>query len=219
MRNKSIDKLSDLHRKRYANRMPNPPDHVFLPLPIGSRAEPIARAWLAAHWRISAEAVPLRRDARSRPRLIAPLADHDVNWSHSGGLLLIACARGLHIGCDLERIRPRPNHLAIARRFFHPREAGLLERLPSADAEHLFLRIWCAKEAVLKAHGHGIAFGLEKLRFEDGEAGLSLAECDPRLGRAGDWRIRELPMTEGHLATLAWLPHAAMPTVPAILAP
>lgn len=199
--------------------MPNPPDHVFLPLAAGARAEPIARDWLAARWQIAPAAVPLQRDGRGRPQLTAPWADHDVNWSHSGALLLIATGHGLHIGCDLERIRPRPNALAIARRYFHPAEADWLARLPAAAAERLFLRIWCAKEAVLKAHGHGIAFGLEKLRFEDGATGLVLAECDPRLGRALDWRICELPMVDGHLATVAWLPHAAMPAAPAILAP
>ena len=57
---------------------------------------------------------------------------------------MVACGEGMHIGCDLERLRPRPNARALARRFFHPDEAVWLDGLADAAAEATFLRLWCA---------------------------------------------------------------------------
>ena len=193
------------------------PRHAALPLPHRAAAEPLARDWVAAQWNVHADALPLRRDARGRPRLGVPMQDFDAGWSHCGDWLLVACGEGLRLGCDLERLRPRPNARALVRCFFHPREGDWLDSLPEDETAMAFLRLWCAKEAVLKAHGHGLSFGLHRLRFAQTGAGLVLAECDPRLGRPGDWRLHEFtPMPEHH-AAIAWHPLPAPTTDAAIL--
>ena len=112
------------------------PRHVLLPLPERRAAEPLARAWLAAQWQRDATRLPLHRDPRGRPRLAAPMDDCDAGWSHSGGWLLLACGRGLRLGCDLERERPRPNARALARRFFHPAEADALDDGQAGKGKH-----------------------------------------------------------------------------------
>jgi len=180
------------------------PRHTLLPLPPRAPAEPSARAWLAEQWQVDGAALPLRRDTRCRPRLVAPMQDFDASWSHSGDRLLVVCGEGLRVGCDLERLRPRPNARALARRYFHADEQAWLEGLPDDAAQTGFLRLWCAKEAVLKAHGHGLSFGLDRLRFVDGQAGLELAECDPRLGRPADWQLVEFAPAPGFIAAIAW---------------
>src|SRR3546814_11324671 len=65
-------------------------------------------------------------------------------------------------GADLELLRPRPRALALAERFFVRSETGALLALPAEAREAAFVRLWCAKEAVLKAHGRGLAFGDRK---------------------------------------------------------
>jgi 4'-phosphopantetheinyl transferase len=70
--------------------------------------------------------------------------------------------------------------------------------------DRAFLRLWCAKEAVLKAHGHGLSFGLEKLRFAESDGALALVECARGLGRAGDWSLREFVPAPEYVAALAW---------------
>ena len=60
------------------------------PHPPGQRGEPAVRP-LLAQW-LGRDEVPLVRDAHGRPRLLAPFQDCDASWSHSGGLLLLACA-------------------------------------------------------------------------------------------------------------------------------
>lgn len=180
------------------------PRHALLPLPPRTPAEPVARAWLAAQWQLDAAALPLRRDSRCRPRVIAPMQDFDASWSHSGDRLLVACGEGMRLGCDLERLRPRPNARTLARRYFHAGESAWLDALPDVAAETAFLRLWCAKEAVLKAHGHGLSFGLDRLRFVVDEGSVRLADCDAALGRAGDWQLHELSPAPGFIAAIAW---------------
>lgn len=193
------------------------PRHTVLSLPPHTPAEPVAAVWLAEQWQVDVASLPLRRDTRCRPRLTAPMEDFDASWSHSGDHLLVTCGEGLRLGCDLERLRPRPNARALARRYFHPAEQGWLDVLPDDEVETAFLRLWCAKEAVLKAHGHGLSFGLDRLRFVDREDGLRLADCDPALGRAIDWRVLELAPLPGFIAAIAWHPLPAPETGAAIM--
>lgn len=175
-----------------------------------AHAETLARAWLAPQLDCAADAIPLQRDLHGRPRLGPPFDGRDVGWSHSGEGLLVACASGLVLGIDLERERPRPRAMELARRFFQPEEACWLGSQPDATArERAFLRLWCAKEAVLKAHGRGLAFGLHRLGFTDGADGLQLVDCDPALGHPSDWRLKEFTPHPGYRAALAWRPLTA----------
>lgn len=171
----------------------------------GHPAEPEARAWLAGQ--LGDPGLSLNRDERQRPHLNPPHQGYDCNWSHSGERLLVALARQARIGVDLERLHRRPRALEVAARFFSQTEAGWLRG--HRDLDRAFLRLWCAKEAVLKAHGHGLSFGLEKLRFEDGADGLRLVECDPALGLPQDWTLREIEPAPGYLGALAWRPRPA----------
>lgn len=174
------------------------------PHAAGVAAEPQARAWLAAQLGITPAALALGRDDRDRPRLEPPHAGHDCNWSHSGDGLLLAMGEGVRVGVDLERVRARPRAQALAERYFTPPEARWLASWADADRGRAFLRLWCAKEAVLKAHGHGLSFGLDRLRFELHDDALQLAACDPALGEPGKWSLREFEPAPGYLAALAW---------------
>lgn len=169
----------------------------------GEAAEPAARAWLAGQLGLAFDALPLVRDPRGRPRLLA--AGHDCSWSHSGEGLLVVLAQGVTVGADCERLHARPRALALAQRFFTRAEHDWLAAQAAGPArDRAFLRLWCAKESVLKAHGHGLAFGLDRLRFEAAGDGLRLAECDPALGRAGDWTLHEFAPADDYVAALAW---------------
>ncbi|HEY5613775.1 MAG TPA: 4'-phosphopantetheinyl transferase superfamily protein [Lysobacter sp.] len=178
------------------------------PHAAGDAAEPSAREWLAAQLGVAPGALALGRDVRGRPRLDAPHASHDCNWSHSGDGLLLALGKGVRVGADLERIRPRPRAQALAERFFTVQEARWLaiSSETERDRDRAFVRLWCAKEAVLKAHGHGLSFGLDRLRFESLGDALQLVDCDPALGAPAAWSLREFEPAPGYLAALAWRP-------------
>lgn len=195
----------------------------------GEPAEARVRAWLSEALGRPEAGIEVVRDIHGRPHL-APIdgelggigGEIDVNWSHSGGWLLAAYAIDARVGVDIEWRRPRPNALALARRFFAPEETAALARFADDPAalERRFVRLWCAKEAVLKAHGRGLSFGLEKLRFElddvldepeDGATNIAavdtaprLVACDPALGAPEAWRLRTWAPAPEYLATLAW---------------
>jgi len=172
----------------------------------GTPAEALVRPWLAEALGLPAEVLPLRRDAHGRPRLDPPAADADVSWSHSGKRLLVALGRDVQVGVDLELLRPRPRALALAERFFARAETETLAMLPAAAQEAAFVRLWCAKEAVLKAHGRGLAFGLHRLEFALRDDAWVLVACDPELGRPSDWTLHAFMPMPGYLASLAWRP-------------
>jgi 4'-phosphopantetheinyl transferase len=168
----------------------------------GEPAEPLVRAWLAAELALHPDAIDIARDALGRPRLGGALQAFDVSWSHSGDGLLIALGEGVEVGADLERSRPRPRALELADRFFHASEAAWLRGLPEPDRHESFLRLWCAKEAVLKAHGRGIAFGLDKFGLAATDDGLAMAH--PHAGLGGPWSLHEWAPRPGYRAALAW---------------
>jgi 4'-phosphopantetheinyl transferase len=126
------------------------------------------------------------------------------NWSHSGSHALIAVATKVQPGIDLEQLhrRRRRDALALARRFFAADEAAALARLPEDERELAFLRAWTAKEALLKAHGRGLAFGLDRVRVAvpgDAQQLLGFAGEDPDC-----WQLHGLDAGTQHVASLAW---------------
>jgi 4'-phosphopantetheinyl transferase len=187
--------------------VPAPAPHWhWQPWQPGAHAEDAVRAWLAPQLGCAPQAIGLSRDAHGRPRLAAGHGI-DVGWSHSGAGLLLAAGRGMLVGIDLEFERPRPRALELARRFFDAGEADWLEAQADEVARAaLFVRLWCAKEAVLKAHGRGLAFGLHRLAFAERDGTLVLVQADPALGDAAQWQLQEFVPHPGYRAALAWKP-------------
>ena len=177
---------------------------TWQPHPRTQPAEIPARRWLERHLGLAQDALPLARDVRGRPRILAPAGRHDASWSHSGEGLLIALGDGVELGVDMEWRRPRPRALELAQRYFAASETRWLSALDEASRENVFLRLWCAKEAVLKAHGYGLAFGLHRLAFVEQPQGLELMVCDSALGRPEDWSLHEFEPAPGYLAAIAW---------------
>lgn len=176
----------------------------------GLPTDPVAREWLAARLGVTPARLQLGREPRGRPFLGPPQAGLDCSWSHSGDGLLIALGRDVRLGVDCERRHARPRALELAERFFTcPERDWLATFATGSPRDDAFLRLWCAKEAVLKAHGHGLSFGLQRLRFADREGSLALVECDPELGEPSAWSLHEFEPEPGYVAALAWrrLPH------------
>ena len=165
-----------------------------LPHVPGTRGEPQARVLLAEQLGGSPEGLPLQRDPRGRPELHGPLAHIGTGWSHSHGLLLVGLGEGVRLGVA-----------EIIERFFHPSEVAWLLGLDEDARTHWFFRVWCAKEAILKAQGQGISFGLHRLQLAPAADGaLHLAWCDPELGPAQRWHLHEWQAADDFRAALAW---------------
>lgn len=158
---------------------------------------------LAAYLGIGAEQIALTTGEHGRPALALR---HDqslgFNWSHSGNHALIAIGRHITPGIDVERVRERPRALAIAERFFSAGEVASLAGLPPAERALAFLELWTAKEAVLKALGRGIAFGLDRLSVAISPGRLTLQQLEG--GDVAAWQLHRLTVDTTLVAALAW---------------
>ena len=163
--------------------------------------EPL-RALLSAYLSQPPEDLNLIVGEHGRPELAAPHAALKFNWSHSGEWALLAIARGVTPGIDLERKRLRTHVLDIAERFFCPEEAAALAMLDGLQRRDAFLALWTAKEAVLKALGRGLAFGLDRLRFAVAPAAPTMLWLDE--DDASQWQLHPLSTDGDFFATLAW---------------
>jgi 4'-phosphopantetheinyl transferase len=125
----------------------------------------------------------------------------DVNLSHSGPLALIALARDRQVGVDIEHVRPCRDPLAVAERFFTGEEHAVLQTLPADQVLHAFLRVWTAKEAVVKALGLGMAAMMGRFAVEaHPQRPLRLIRSAPGMP---DLSLHPLEGMPGTMATLA----------------
>lgn len=147
----------------------------------------------------------LNRSAHGKPFFDAQYR-LDFNLSHSGKHAMIAFARGHAIGVDLEHTGRKRDVLALAQRFFCINEFESLAALPESLQQRAFLQLWTCKEAVLKAIGRGIAFGLQRLEFALNQEGMPthLHTIARDGGNVADWQVLTLQPTPDYLGALAW---------------
>lgn len=148
------------------------------------------------------DAAALTAGAHGKPALkSATLA---FNLSHSGDAAAVALARGVEVGVDLETAsRPR-SHARLAQRYFCASETQALAALAPHEREAAFLRLWTAKESVLKALGRGLAFGLDRLEFDMTAATPTLCRIAAEGGDPAHWHIAALPLAPPRVGHVAW---------------
>lgn len=180
-----------LWRIPYASSQGRAPLLALLGVYLGKPASEVALAQ-------SAHGKPQLADADSARRL-------GFNWSHSGDYALVALSRDVALGVDIERLNKNIRAVDVARRFFDPAEADVLASMPSPARNHAFIGLWCSKEAVLKAVGKGLSFGLARIAFE-WRAGMDwdLAHVDPALGDTDNWHLMGFGAASGYRGALAW---------------
>lgn len=193
--------------RREAERLGAADVHLWrMPYAQSQHRTPLV-ALLAAYLDVGEADVRLGEEARGKPFIEAPTATADLqfNWSHSGDVALVALTRRVAIGVDVERLGKRLRIIDLARRFFDPSEAAALEALAPDAAGAAFTGLWCAKEAVLKSTGDGLAFGLERIAFAHaGGAAWRLVRVDPVLDTVGDWQLAGFATATSYRGALAW---------------
>lgn len=143
-------------------------------------------------------------EAKGRPWLpAAPRLSWSVSSCRSG--MLAAWSPTAEIGVDLEDRARVVDCLPLAKRYFAPQETRLVEEaIDEADRLAIFLRFWCLKEAVLKAIGEGLAYGLERFAFLL-EPTVRLVAAPEEQGGVAAFRAAELvgPPLDAAAATAA----------------
>ena len=142
-------------------------------------------------------------EPKGRPWLpAAPRLSWSVSSCRTG--MLAAWSPTAEIGVDLEDRARTVDCLPLAKRYFAPHETQLVVEAAEADRLTVFLRFWCLKEAVLKAIGEGLAYGLERFAFEL-EPTVRLVAAPEEQGGVAAFRAAELagPPLDAAAATAA----------------
>jgi 4'-phosphopantetheinyl transferase len=166
------------------------------------------RDLLAPYLQIDARALLFERDPHGKPFLarLPATAALQFNLSHTGAALLVGISRSQALGVDLETVQRTRPWTDLAQRYFAADESSALAALPPEQQTQAFLDLWSCKEAVLKALGRGIAFGLHRLSFALDAAGAvtGLAQIADEAGQHDRWQVVRLRPDASLVGALAW---------------
>jgi 4'-phosphopantetheinyl transferase len=169
--------------------------HVWLA--PATRDEALLRRLLARYAGCAPDALTIGAGAHGKPYL--EHAALRFNLSHSGEHTVVAVAADCELGIDLEHVRRIRRRGALLERCFTTAEQA---RIGGDDTA--LLRYWAAKEALVKAIGRGIAYGLRRIEVDWDAAGPRVLRVEGEAGPATRWRLAPLPALPGGLGVVAY---------------
>jgi 4'-phosphopantetheinyl transferase len=163
-------------------------------------ARGLLRTLLGRYLELEPKAVRFAYGPSGKPFLAASESTLRFNLSHSGTQALFVFAPARELGIDLEAgLRLGDDWPALACRIFSVREQAELAAMPPERRRDAFLNGWTRKEAYLKAIGHGLVNGLDKIEvtLDPGQPAAFLS-----LEVAHKWRLFDLREGAGAAAAL-----------------
>ena len=125
-----------------------------------------------------------RTSASGKPELAEPGSALGFSASHADGLAVVAVSTRGVVGVDVERVRPIPDALELARRLWTDAEYRHLASIAAPLRSAAFLGLWTRKEAHVKRLGTGLSTPLDS--FDVLDAGeRSLCALDLPAGYVG----------------------------------
>lgn len=134
--------------------------------------------------------VPFALTALGKPILPPPYDSLHFNLSHCNDLVMIAICHAGPVGIDLESRNRASELFGCEPTFCHPQEISALPIEKIARCSEL-LRVWTAKEALLKALGTGLSHPPDTVRINF-QSPVSIAVSNAPLPGIGDQRLHEL---------------------------
>lgn len=168
-----------------------------------------ALRWLlGAYLGVSPSAVRFAYTPHGKPALDAAHGGGDAgglrfNLTNCDDLALAAFSVGREIGVDLERLRPMPDGVSIAERFFSAPENAVFRTLGDDVRDRAFFHCWTRKEAYVKAVGEGLSMPLDRfdVTFLPGEE-ARLVATRPDETEAARWTLRDVDPGDGWIGAL-----------------
>jgi len=159
---------------------------------------------LAAYLGYPVQQEDILRTPYGKPYVINHL-DLKFNISHTEKTFIAAFSPVFPLGIDLESCHQSRPFLELSERFFSKNEHYTILSLPPEAQKDIFLQLWTAKEAVLKAHGTGISKGLDQVELKvDIGTPLQLSRIPPEFGVLPEWQFVPLRHAHEYVGALAW---------------
>ena len=164
------------------------------------------RGILSRYTGLRPAALRYRESSHGKLELDGPAAAGGLrfNVSNSGDYALYALTLRREIGVDLERLKPMPDGIDIAKRFFSAPENEIFAQLEDDVRDLAFFLCWTRKEAYIKAVGEGLSMPLDcfDVTLLPGEPARLLAtRGNP--AEAERWTLRELDPGPGYVGAMA----------------
>jgi 4'-phosphopantetheinyl transferase len=160
-------------------------------------ARGVLRSLLGAYSDLDPSHVSLTYGSQGKPAFVLDEQNAiSFNVSHSGGLILIACARQFDVGIDVEEVRAGRDVMSIAERYFPSNEASELRHASESRRDEVFFRFWTRKEALAKLRGDSIWNVLQ----------IETLGPDAR----SSWQGMDMTPADGYVAHLVYSPGTAL---------
>jgi 4'-phosphopantetheinyl transferase len=160
-----------------------------------ARAHAALRILLSRETGIAPACLPISAHPGKKPRLEG--SEITFNLSHSAHLGAVVFAQGREVGIDVEALgRPLDDALSIAALTMQAEELAALAAMPRGARDAGFLRLWTAREALLKALGTGFsgpAEGFDASPFLEGVQSMQW----------NGWTVSAVPSPAGALVSVA----------------
>ncbi len=160
------------------------------------------RSILAGYLQASPADLAFSAGSGGKPHLVCPEPALEFNLSHSRHCGLLAVARGLEVGVDVEE--PRTIQAGMPKRYFSAAEVGELSKLEGHAWLSAFLRCWTRKEALLKAEGVGLRVPLDAFDVSlTADAPAALLAVRPPATFRHPWALFDVSPSTDAIAALA----------------
>jgi hypothetical protein len=180
-------------------------------------AHAMMRRLLASYLDAEATTLAFVRGPSGKPAL-AGETDLHFNLSHSGPLGVLAIARGLAVGVDIEQRWEMPDLTLLEERMFTPAACRRQQRLDPAPRLRKFYRRWTQLEAIGKCRGTGLELenptpGTEHLTPADPAGGFTGCLACERPPACMDF-MGYAPEVSSAPSTDTASPHCILPGLP-----
>ena len=147
---------------------------------------------LAYYVGVSPQDVRLQFGPRGKPSL----SSFSIEFNATGTRLqnLVVVTKGLGVGIDAEPVGRLADLEILIRSALAPMEADWVTKGNDLERRRRFLRLWCRKEACLKAYGLGLQEELSRLPVLSDQVAV---------GTAGMAYLQDLDLDAGHIVALA----------------
>lgn len=193
---------------------------------LHAQAHLLTRKIISVMEGLSEDQISLKKGPHGKPFL--PGSDLSFSLTHSGEWVAACFSRDYSVGIDLEhkRLPVVPNNYTdltgkssknfpdeftkdlakkerLIRRFFHPHEVAVWEKIPVSHKLNWFYRYWTMKEALLKGTGTGLSVPTDSFCLLPGE------HC-----RSGYWTVKSQNSSDTSYRDWLLCP-LSLPSVPA----